>query len=222
MKKILLLFAFLQFMGSGYSQNNTESTKTYHFTIEGMTCDGCANTATQELLKVDGIASATVDFETKKAEVVASDKITIKKIKQVIASKSFEALFSGERLVKPLTEEEKSKLNISVIKGGKKIKIKEHLTAGKITIFDFYADWCGPCKVFSPKIERLLLKYPTVILKKVDIVTWKSDLTKQLTKEYQLPALPFILIFNDKGKLLGKIKGNYIEKVEEVIKQNLK
>jgi len=216
----ILLFFLVLSIAEG--QTNNETPKTYHFTIEGMTCDGCANTITQALLKVDGIASATVDFETKKAKVVASDKITRKQIKQVIASKNFEALFSGESLVKPLTDEEKSTLNISVIKGGKKIKIKEHLTAGKITIFDFYADWCAPCRVFSPKVERLLLKYSTVNLKKVDIVTWKSDLSKQLTKEYQLPALPFVLIFDDKGKLLGKIEGNYIEKVEEIIKQNLK
>jgi len=36
------------------------------------------------------------------------------------------------------------------------MKFIEHLSAGNITVFDFYADWCGPCRVFSPKVDRML------------------------------------------------------------------
>lgn len=133
---------------------------------------------------------------------------------------TFQAFFQSEMLVKPLSDKEKQGPDIEVIKGGGKINIKGHLVRGKITIFDFYADWCGPCRVFSPKVERLLLDYPNVALKKVDIIDWKSALSKQLTKEYRLSALPFILIFDDEGKLLGKVQGNYIDKVEQVVKKN--
>jgi len=169
-----------------------------------------------------GVESASVDFDTKTAKVVASDKVTIEKIKTAVKGRNFEALFEGESLSKSLNEEEKEGLDIEVIKGGSKIKIIDHLTDGKITVFDFYADWCGPCRVFSPKVERLLLKYPnTVALKKVDIVSWKSNLSKQLTKEYKMPALPFILVFDDKSKLLGKVEGNNIDQIEKIINQNL-
>jgi len=98
--------------------------------------------------------------------------------------------------------------------------VKDHLSTGKITIFDFYADWCGPCRVFSPKLERLLVDHPKVALVKVDIVNWESSVSKQLTKEYQLPSLPFVLLFDDKGKLLGKVRGNFIEKVEAIVEKN--
>ena len=54
-------------------------------------------------------------------------------------------------------------------------------------------------------------------LRKVDVVEWKSELAKQLTKDYQLPSLPFTLIFNSEGELVGKIEGNDIEAVESII-----
>lgn len=199
-----------------------QNEKTFEFRVEGMTCESCANAATQALLNMKGVTSASVDFKTKTAKVTGKEKVTKEQIKETIAGKNFEVLFEGESLTKSLTEEEINNLDIEVIKGGKKITIKEHIKEGKITVFDFYADWCGPCKVFSPKVERLIAKYPDLVLKKVDIVDWKSEISKQLTKEYQLPSLPFILIFDDKAKLLGKVSGNYIEKVEEVVKKNLK
>lgn len=223
MKQILLTAVLLCGIKIGFSQSTKDSLKTFEFTIEGMTCGNCAQTATNVLKNVKGVKEANVDFESKKAKAVASNKLTEQQIKEAIKSKTnFEALFSGEELVKPLTDEEKKKVDMKVIKGGNKIKFNDNLDSGKITVFDFYADWCGPCRVFSPKVERLLLKYPNVSLIKVDIVDWKSEVSKQLTKEYQMPALPFTLIFDDKGKLLGKVEGNKIEEVEKIILQNTK
>ena len=89
-----------------------------------------------------------------------------------------------------------------------------------MTIFDFYADWCAPCRLYSPKLERLVLEFPNLALRKVDMVSWESDLAKQLTKEYRLPALPFTLVFDEKGKLIGRIEGNEIEQVKSVLKKN--
>jgi len=200
--------------------SNAQSEVTYSFTIEGMTCDNCANTCTQALAQMKGVQSAKVDFESKTATVVAVESVTQEDLKQKIKEKNFEALFDDESLQPPLTSEERENLSIRDIKGGGKIKIDEHLVEGGITIFDFYADWCGPCKVFSPKVERLLLNHAKVNLVKVDIVDWKSALSKQLTQKYQMPSLPFVLVFNDKGKLLGKVHGNFIEKVEAIVEKN--
>lgn len=183
-----------------------------------MTCQGCVNTATQTLKKVKGVDSVSVDLDSKRAVVVADSNVTKDDLKKSLEAKTnFEALFSGETLPQPLSEEEKKGLDIITIKGGDKINFKDHLTEGKITIFDFYADWCGPCKVFAPKAERLLLEYDNLALRKVDIVDWKSALAKQLTKDYKMPALPFTLTFDDKGNFLGKVEGNDIEKVKEII-----
>ena len=197
-----------------------QTSQTFTFTVEGMTCNNCAQSLTETLQKMEGVESASVDFSTKTAKVIATGDVTIQKLKTVVQGRNFEALFKGEFLPPPLTADEKKGLDILVIKGGGKINIKDYLTEGKITIFDFYADWCGPCRVFSPKLERLIRDNNNVTLRKVDIVTWKSALSKQLTKTYKMPALPFVLVFDDHGKLLGKVEGNYIEQVESLVKSN--
>jgi len=190
---------------------------THIFKVEGMTCTNCANTAEAALSQMKGVNSAKVDFESRMATVVAAESVTREDLKQKIKEKNFEALFDDETLPPPLTAKEREGLDIRVVHGGGKIKMKEYLSSDKITIFDFYADWCGPCRVFSPKLERLLLDHPNLALVKVDIVDWKSAVSKQLTKEYQLPSLPFVLIFDAGGNLLGKVKGNFIEKVEAIV-----
>ncbi|PCJ85575.1 MAG: hypothetical protein COA57_07465 [Flavobacteriales bacterium] len=216
MKKWLNIGFLMLLSGMIFAQS-----KTIEFTVEGMTCGNCANTVQQALTKLEGVENATVDFPTKKATVVAKN-VTHEQLRKTVADANFEAIFSGEEMVKPLSDEDKKRVDIETIKGGNKIKIKDHLTEGKITIFDFYADWCGPCRVFSPKVEQMLLRHKNLVLKKVDVVSWKSSLSKQLTKEYQFPALPFTLIFDDKGNLLGRVEGNHIEQVEEIIKSNMK
>lgn len=199
------------------AQTGSKSTKTFEFSVAGMTCNNCAETITNGLKKLDGVIEAKVDFENKQGKVIAANTVTEAQIKKAIANLNFEALFGSEKIILPLTDKEKAGLDIATIKGGRKIRIEDHLVKDKITIFDFYADWCGPCKLFTPKLEQLLLTYPNLALCKVDMEDWKSDLAKQLTKVYKLPSLPFTLIFNDKGKLLGKIAGNHIEKVEDII-----
>ena len=193
------------------------SQKTIEFTVEGMSCETCAETATK-VLQFDGVISASVDFATKKATVVAEERITAADIKKRMYEQSnFEALFAGESLVKPLTETEKTGLDIQSLPPGEKINFKKEVVPGKITIFDFTAKWCGPCRVYTPKVEQLLLKYPNRAVREADILEWDSDLGKQLTSEHQMPSLPFTLIFDDRGKLLGKVIGNSIEEVEAII-----
>ncbi len=213
---LLILFTLLLLTSTLVSFGQT--TKTFDFKIQGMTCQSCVNTAIRILKQIDGVDSVSVDLNSKQAIVIAYSKMTEKDLKTALDTKTnFEALFAGETLPQPLTEKEKEGLDIKTIKGGNKIKFINHLAQGKITIFDFYADWCSPCKVFSPKVERLLLEQNMLALRKVDVVDWKSNLAKQLTKKYKLPFLPFTLIFDDKGNLLGKVEGNNIEKVKKII-----
>ena len=45
--------------------------------------------------------------------------------------------------------------SIEVITHGQQVDISKHLALGNVTIVDFYADWCGPCKQVSPALEKL-------------------------------------------------------------------
>lgn len=68
-------------------------------------------------------------------------------------------------------------------------------------LVDFYADWCGPCKITSPIIEELSTEMPQVKFVKVDV-----DQNQNLAAKYSIFSIPSFLIFKD-GKLVSQFVG---------------
>jgi thioredoxin 1 len=97
------------------------------------------------------------------------------------------------------------------------IVIKEN----SVCVMDFYADWCGPCKIISKNLEEI--EYESKNNKK-DVVFFKidTDVELELCKEYSIKSIPSILIFKNGvlvdiliGSLsITEIKG-FIEKANE-------
>ena len=68
---------------------------------------------------------------------------------------------------------------ITVISHGAQVDINQHLALGNVTVIDFYADWCGPCRQLSPSLEQMARNDPEIALRKVDIVNWKTAVAQQ-------------------------------------------
>jgi thiol-disulfide isomerase/thioredoxin len=104
-------------------------------------------------------------------------------------------------------------LEIEVITGGQQVDLAKHLALGNVTIIDFYADWCGPCKRISPLLEQLTKSDPEIALRKIDIINWQSPVVKQ----YNLHAIPHVQIYNRKGQLIGTVTGLDPERVQQYV-----
>ncbi|MFT4885386.1 MAG: thioredoxin 1 [Natronomonas sp.] len=63
-----------------------------------------------------------------------------------------------------------------------------------VTLKDFYADWCGPCKTQDPILEELEEEFPDVDFEKVNV-----DEEQDVANEYQVRSLPTLIIENDDG-----------------------
>jgi thiol-disulfide isomerase/thioredoxin len=90
---------------------------------------------------------------------------------------------------------------------GAPVKLNDYLVPGKTVVFDFYSDYCGPCKVIAPKLEALHEKRADIIVVKVDInrpgvrgIDWKSPVAKQ----YGLNSIPHLKIYGPDGKLMAE------------------
>jgi thioredoxin 1 len=76
-------------------------------------------------------------------------------------------------------------------------KIKEG-----ITLVDFYAEWCQPCKVLSPIVDEISVEILDANVYKMDVE--ESSKTSQL---FSIRSIPTLIVFKD-GKLVKKIVGS--------------
>jgi len=63
-----------------------------------------------------------------------------------------------------------------------------------VTLMDFMADWCGPCKTQEPIVEDLEADYPNVEFERIDV-----DERQDIANEYQVRSLPTLIVENDDG-----------------------
>jgi thioredoxin 1 len=59
---------------------------------------------------------------------------------------------------------------------------------GKPAIIDFYADWCGPCKMVAPILEELSNEYPNLLIYKVN-----TEIEQELSAVFQIRSIPSML-----------------------------
>ncbi|MFQ3573724.1 MAG: thioredoxin [Thermodesulfovibrionales bacterium] len=71
-----------------------------------------------------------------------------------------------------------------------------------LTVVDFWAAWCGPCKIIAPTIEELAKEYAG----KVKIGKLNTDENNDVASKYKIMGIPTIIFFKD-GKEIDKIVG---------------
>lgn len=76
------------------------------------------------------------------------------------------------------------------------------LTKQGLTVVDFYAIWCGPCKMLSPVLSELASHYEG----KIRFVKVNVDETPVLAQEYQVISVPTLILFKD-GMAVEQVKG---------------
>ena len=77
----------------------------------------------------------------------------------------------------------------------------DNAIASGVVLVDFYADWCGPCKMLAPVLEGLSEKMDKVTFYKVNV-----DASSDLAGRYGIQAIPNLVIFKD-GKAVDQITG---------------
>lgn len=92
---------------------------------------------------------------------------------------------------------------------------KDVLDSKGVVFVDFYADWCGPCKVTEPIVEELAKEQPEVKFLKVDV-----DANPQLATQYSIFSIPTFMIFKD-GKMAAQLVGargkeGFVEELKKV------
>ena len=92
---------------------------------------------------------------------------------------------------------------VKVISEGKLVDLIEYLVPGKYTAFYFYAEWCGPCRILKPKLEKFVENGDKLALRELNIINWENPLVTY----YKLPSIPYFIIYGPDGKFIERGPG---------------
>jgi thiol-disulfide isomerase/thioredoxin len=89
--------------------------------------------------------------------------------------------------------------DITTIAHGDRVNLQEHIDGSAYVLFDFYADWCAPCRALEPKLERLARGNPErLAIRKIDIINWQSPVVAQLG----IRSIPHLKLYSPDGELI--------------------
>ena len=77
----------------------------------------------------------------------------------------------------------------------------EVLESEKVVLLDFYADWCGPCRMLGPVIDEIAAENPNIKVGKVNV-----DENMDLASQFKVVSIPLLVVIKN-GEVVNKSLG---------------
>jgi len=78
---------------------------------------------------------------------------------------------------------------------------REVINSNELIVVDFWASWCGPCRMLGEELETINHTHPEIVIGKINV-----DEERDLAMEFQIRSIPQVFIFKN-GKIVESITG---------------
>ncbi len=95
----------------------------------------------------------------------------------------------------------------------KSSEFQDVVSNNEVVFVDFFANWCGPCKMLSPSVEKLANEHPEVKVCKVDV-----DQEASLAMQFQVQSIPTLIVFKNGQPVERQLGFIPYEAIENMIK----
>ncbi len=200
MKRALIALALTLHLGCGTATTTVVS-------LQDIDCVSCGEKIVEELERTPGVRRA--EFDRRRVEVlVEHDAARIAEaavVAQVEAWGWPAVLGPGSGRYLPGVEFPAGADVLWLTRDGAAVALETAFVAGKVTVVDFGATWCRPCRAGDAFLARRLQAGGALAVRKVDIVDWDSAVAQQhLSKVEQLP---YFVIFDPQGRERARVMG---------------
>lgn len=190
------------------------------FSVQGAECGNCEEEVGPYLEKIKGVKDFSFDFEkfefTMKLANNVSDQAIIEAFERQGCYRAIPGAGLGAKpgVYQPEPYPDGADVATVTSEGEAVGPLEKLRVPGKYTVLDFYADWCGPCRVVDEQLREIVASRDDVAIRKLNVVDFESPLARQLGRK--LRALPYVVVFEPRGKRI-EITGTNTKKLRAAL-----
>ena len=186
------------------------------YSIQGADCASCGEKIRTALKKVKGVKKTEFDFHKVELTVEMEDGVPDSAVLAAAEKVGLRAIVgAGRGAYLPKEAYPAGADVLELNKDGESVGPLDPLrVAGKFTVFDVYADWCGPCRDVDARLREIVSKRADVAVRKLNVVDFDSPLAKDLA----IDMLPYVIVYTPEGKKT-EIRGAQLGKIDKALKK---
>ena len=104
---------------------------------------------------------------------------------------------------------------IWISKNGEDVDLEAHEVPGKVTVFDFWAPWCEPCRLLDDVLAGIVVDGSGISLRKLNIVDWESPVARHYL--VGVSQLPYVVVHSTMGDRVDEIVGLDVDRLRRAI-----
>jgi thiol-disulfide isomerase/thioredoxin len=191
--------------------------RTQVFSIQGGEDGGAGEKLKAEVRKVAGVKKA--DFDARKAELTVrlADGVADQAVIGAVEGAGLKAVVgAGQGAYRPAEAYPAGADVATLSKDGSAVgPLPKLRVPDKYTVFDVYADWCGPCKLVDQRLREIVAARKDVAVRKLNVVDFDTPLARELGPK--LESLPYVIVYSPAGKKT-EIEGTDFAKLDKALK----
>jgi thiol:disulfide interchange protein len=170
-------------------------------------CSDCGDEIVSELRQQPGVYQATFDRSHAEIVVLASPSFDVfTAARKLAAARGFNAILGeghGAYVENPTFP---ANADVQSVAQGTDVASLDALVAkGKVTVIDFSAGWCGPCRQVDRHMAEVLAKRTDIAYRRLDVGDWDSPLARRYLKS--VGQLPYVIVYDAKGARIKELSG---------------
>ena len=175
--------------------------------LPGLTCSSCGPHSVRSLKALKGVH--TVTFDKQRVELYVTynpNQQSPQTLSQTVTQLGYvNVLGPGKGNYAPETQTPPG-ADIKTLKPQTQVpNIEELVVRGRVTIIDFFAVWCGPCREVDRFVKEVMTRRDDIAYRRIDIGQWSSAVAKAYLGD--VPELPYVLVFDTVGQRIAEISG---------------
>jgi len=190
--------------------------RTQVFSIQGADCAKCGDEIKDELKKVAGFKKAEFDMHKVELTVKLDDGVPDEAVMAAVERAGMKAIPGPGRgrYLPPAAYPAGADVATLSPDGSGVGPLEKLMVPAKYTVFDVYADWCGPCRQVDERLRQLVQARADVAVRKLNVVDFDTPLARELGSRFEM--LPYVVVFSPAGKRTD-IQGADLEKMEKAL-----